>query len=286
MNRLSDLIKSSKSDKLVKGQWFNIRWIPDLATGEKLNIGVIFKTQNQIHFQVLSYFDRIKCLYGEQGARQATLVVSIVNESLRLKRSNSPIAQIIYEGGGYAQGSSVDEIVSSLFDQTVPLQKKIREVVGTERFNSVTLDKLYESIVGELKIKAALDFNRFVPSNSSIELKQDNQRLYVPFRDGRHLIGGLASCVYSNTQTIELNLLKAARDVESAFKLGKGTKPAVFILKPGDELNKLKQEQVISIENTLDRFDWHMTKHGLVVRSHTEVAGLADEVIDWASDAA
>lgn len=286
MDKLNELIQTSNSDNLIKGKWFNIRWVPDLATGEKLNIGVVFKTQERIYFQVLSYFERIKCLYGEQGVHQASLVASIVVESLRLNSANPPIEQIIYEGGGYAQGSSIDEVVSSLFNQTVPLQKKIRETASTERFNSITVDKLYDCIVDELKTKAALDFNRIVPPNSSIELQSDNQKLYVPFRDGRQLIGGLASTVYSNVQTIELNLLKAARDVESALKLGKGTKPAVFILKPGSELSKLKKEQVISIENTLDRFDWHMTKHGLVVRSHTEIHGLADEVLDWAGIAA
>ncbi len=173
----------------------------------------------------------------------------------------------------------------SLFEQTVPLQKKIRVPGNTKRFNSVNTDKLYTCLVDELKIKAALQFEEFVPADSSIFIEDDlgAHELFVPFRDNKNLVGGLASTVYSNVQRIELNLLKAARDVESAVKLGKGNKASVFILMPGDEVEKLNKEQIISIENTLDKFDWHMNKQGISVGGHTSVSGLADEICSWAN---
>lgn len=285
MNNLEKLLGQSTEKNLVKGEWFNIRWTPDLATGEKLNIGVGFVEGGRVHSRLLSYFERIKCLYGERGIYHAELVTSIVGESLRQNSKASPIPQISYNNSGYAQGFSVDEILTSLFEQTVPLQKKIRVPSNTKRFNSINTDKLYTCLVDELKVKAALQFEEFVPADSSLFINDSlgSHELFVPFRDNKTLVGGLASSVYSNVQRIELNLLKAARDVEAAIKLGKGNKASVFILKPGDEIDKLSSEQIISIENTLDKFDWHMNKQGISVGSHTSVSGLAEEICSWAN---
>ncbi|AYO04206.1 hypothetical protein ACPSLY_07000 [Vibrio parahaemolyticus] len=285
MNNLEKLLGQNTERSLVKGEWFNIRWTPDIATGEKLNIGVGFVENGRVHSRLLSYFERVKCLYGERGIYHAELVTSIVGESLRQNKKSSPIPQITYDNSGYAQGFSVDEVLSSLFEQTVPLQKKIRVSSNAKRFNSVNTDKLYTCLVDELKIKAALQFEEFVPADSSIFIEDNlgSHELFVPFRDNKNLVGGLASTVYSNVQRIELNLLKAARDVESAVKLGKGNKASVFILMPGDEVEKLDKEQVISIENTLDKFDWHMNKQGISVGGHTSVSGLADEICSWAN---
>lgn len=124
MNNLEKLLGQNTERSLVKGEWFNIRWTPDIATGEKLNIGVGFVENGRVHSRLLSYFERVKCLYGERGIYHAELVTSIVGESLRQNKKSSPIPQITYDNSGYAQGFSVDEVLSSLFEQTVPLQKK------------------------------------------------------------------------------------------------------------------------------------------------------------------
>ncbi|WP_439836022.1 hypothetical protein [Aeromonas caviae] len=88
MNNLEKLLGQSTDRNLVKGEWFNIRWTPDLATGEKLNIGVGFVEQGRVHSRLLSYFERVKCLYGERGIYHAELVTSIVGESLRQNKKH------------------------------------------------------------------------------------------------------------------------------------------------------------------------------------------------------
>ncbi|GJA11963.1 hypothetical protein KAM334_32740 [Aeromonas caviae] len=52
---------------------------------------------------------------------------------------------------------------------------------------------------------------------------------------------------------------------------------------PGDEVESLNNEQVISIENALDKFNWHMNKQGISVGGHTSISGLADEICSWAN---
>lgn len=285
MDALKNLLSQNNSSITVKGEWFSIRWTPDVAAGEIINIGVAFVENGRVHSRLLNYFERIECLYGDRGIYHAELVISIVAESLKKNNKDSPIPQISYQNRGYAQGSSIDEVLSSLFKQTVPIAKKIRITNSKERFNSLSTDKLYIKLLDELKILSGLDFERFTPPNSSIRIQDStgSHDLFIPFRDEIKLVGGLASTVYSNPATIELNLLKAARDVESAIRLGFGKKPAVFLLKPGDELDKLESEQIISIENVLDKFDWHMTKQKITIGSHTTISGLAQEITEWAA---
>jgi hypothetical protein len=288
MRELEKLLGQQTQKNLVKGEWFNIRWSPDLATGEKLNIGVGFIEGERVHSRLLSYFERVRCLYGDRGIYHAELVTSIVGESLRQNRKLSPIPQISYDKSGYAQGLSIDEILTSLFEQTVPLQNKIRTTSSSKRFHSINTDKLYTCLVDELKVKAALQFEEFVPQDSSLIIRDDSgsQELFIPFRDNKNLVGGLASTVYSNVQRVELNLLKAARDVEAAIKLGKGNNASIFILKPGNDIETLEREQIDSIESALDKFDWYMNKQGIAVGSHTTISGLADEICSWANVAA
>jgi hypothetical protein len=283
MDALEKLLRTQQEASLIRGEWFVVRWTPDIATGETLNIGVGFVEAGRTHFRLLDYFERISCFYGERAIYQAELVTTIVGESLRQNVAQSPIAQVIYQPKGYAQGLSINEILSNLFEHTVSLAKKVKEQKSKDRFSGITTEKLYTCLVDELKKIAGIDYEQFTPPNSSISYDDvsGSHELYIPFRDGASLLGGLASTVYSNVSTIELNLLKAARDVETALKLGKGKRPCVFLLKPGSQIDTLKPEQVSSIESILDKFDWHMTKQGIAVGSHMEISGLAQEIFEW-----
>jgi len=281
MESLEKLLNQESNTPSVKGEWFSICWKPDAGTQDLLTIGVGFVENGRVHSRVLDYFERIKCLYADKGVYHAELVTSIVKESLRQNVKTAPIPQITYTQKGFAQGFTIEEVVSSLFEQTVALAKKIRQRdKSKERFSSINTEKLYTCLLDELKVISGIEYDNFTPPDSSIVVGQ--HELFIPFRDGKNLVGGLASAVYSNTSTIELSLLKAARDVEAAVKLGKGKNSSIFILKPGNELNKVSQEQTILIDNIMDKFDWHMKKQGIKVGSHTTFNGLAEEIYDWA----
>lgn len=285
MDSLEELLNQELTTPSVKGEWFSICWAPDQATQDLLTIGVGFVENGRVHSRVLNYFERIKCFYGEKSVYHVELITSIVKESLRQNNKDAPIPQISYVKKGFAQGNTLEEILDSLYSQTVALAKKVRENSNKKsRFASINTDKLYTCLLDELKIISGLEYDRFTPAESSIIVndKSGQHELFVPFRDGFELVGGLASAVYANTSTIELSLLKAARDVDAAMKLGKGTNSSIFILKPGDELNKLPPAQTTLIENVMDKFDWHMTKQGIKVESHTSYSGLAEEIYKWA----
>lgn len=83
---------------------------------------------------------------------------------------------------------------------------------------------------------------------------------------------------------MELNLLSAAVEVESAKGLKRVNKPALFILKADDEqLSMLDNDKADRIDGLLERFDWMMNKQGIQVRSHVTNSGLAEEIGQWAA---
>ncbi|OQX34043.1 MAG: hypothetical protein B0D91_13170 [Oceanospirillales bacterium LUC14_002_19_P2] len=286
METLSQLLQANPSSASVTGEWFCISWLPDLATGERLNIGVAFQTEERLYCKMLDYFERLKCLYGEGAIYHVQLISDVINEMVGRNQTDALFPQVMFERKGFAQGEAVTEILSGLYDDTVTLATRIRK--KRERvFNSISNATLYTSLVDELKHRAGLDFNRFVPSSPTIAIDDDNgsRSLYVPFRTESNCIGGLASAVYASSTTVELNLLKAARDVETAQRIRGGDNPSVFILKPGDELKHLPREQADQIEDKLDKFDWYMSQQGIYLGSHVEVGGLAEEIQHWANAA-
>lgn len=282
MKALEELLHENEADAPVKGEWFNIRWIPDFSTGERLNVGVGFISEGRVYTRLLNYFERIKCLYSSDAIYHIQFLSDIIKECTDNNIFESPTSQIIYDQKGYAQGASIDEVLSNLFDQTITLARKVREP-KKRAFASISNDKLYTCLIDELKTIAGLSYESFVPENPSLIIDDGNSKhnLYIPFRNNNETLGGLASTVYSNAMTIELNLLIAARDVETALKLNKGKNAYVFILKPSDELNNLPEEQVNLIETKLDKFDWYMGKQEIKVSSHVTIPGLAEEIYNW-----
>lgn len=43
MINFDSILSEHSHQPVVKGEWFTIQWCPDIATGEKLNIGICFK---------------------------------------------------------------------------------------------------------------------------------------------------------------------------------------------------------------------------------------------------
>ncbi len=283
MNLFNSIINNPLNSELTTGEWFCIKWKPDPVIGEQLNIGVAVRINGKLHSRILNYFERIRCLYDEAGVTQVEIITSIATEVISKNNITNSIDQITFEKKGFCQGLNVNDILDSLYAETVPLAKKIRVRAPKEKFSSISTEKVYISLINELKLISGLGYENIAPKEPSIYVGEEGakQKLFLPFRDGADLIGGLASAVYSDPTKIELNILKAARDVESARRFRNAKKPAIFILTPDDRINTLGTQKVDSINTILDTFSWHMNKHGVTVGSHTEINGLAEEIAKW-----
>lgn len=124
-SRLRNKTMSSPASSQVHGQWFNIRFTPDLGTGERLNIGVgLIDVHGGIQTRMLSNFERLRRLYdGRVDLDGLHFLIETLDSYWRNKGhpSTSPIANISFSDLKYASGSSVAEILDDLYTETVLL---------------------------------------------------------------------------------------------------------------------------------------------------------------------
>lgn len=109
----------------LQGQWLNIRLIPDLNTGEVLNLGVGLRIDGQVYAKLLSDFSRLRGLYGERFDPEA---LDVLIELTRLQVTlgdwppRSPSPNIVFSAPKYAAGDSVEAILDDLYAVTVSLE--------------------------------------------------------------------------------------------------------------------------------------------------------------------
>ncbi len=281
MDKLNQLLSEKQKQPNVSGQWFAIQWTPDIATAERLNIGVGFIDQGgEISISLLDYFDRIACLYSKDMVFQLSLACDVSRELILKKKISDGYLtpQIRCRTGGFAQGRSASEVLSTLYNSIIPLGNKFK-ATRNKNFTSTSRDALYNSLKNTLKMNLDMDFNYHVPENPYQEISDESRKqlVYLPFRknDG---IATLVSADYSDPQRVKCNIYDGYRDIDVAFQKLKSKSKAIFVLLPDDSL---KLEHKNSIENELDQFVWFMNKHNVFVESHVTPTNLADEISTW-----
>lgn len=281
MDILNKLLSEKQKQPNVSGQWFAIQWTPDIATAERLNIGVGFVEQSgEISVSLLDYFERIACLYSKDMIFQLSLACDVSRELIFKRKIHDGYLtpQIRCRIGGFAQGKNTAEILSTLYKSIVPLGIK-HNTPRSKNFTSTSRDALYNGLRNTLKINLEMDFHYHVPENPYQEILDGSRKqvVYLPFRkdDG---IATLVSADYSDPQRVKCNIYDGYRDIDIAFQHLKSKSKAIFVLLPDDSL---KPEHKNSIENSLDQFIWFMNKHNVFVESHITPTNLADEISTW-----
>ena len=110
----------------VRAKWFNIRYIPDLATGEVLNIGVgLIDASGRVHAKLLTDFARLHCLYGARlDPEGLQFFMDLLRESLSWPDVPpcSPSPNFVFSELKYAAGDSVEAILNDFYAMTVSLE--------------------------------------------------------------------------------------------------------------------------------------------------------------------
>lgn len=282
MDMLKELLENKNKQSNVSGSWFSIQWTPDLYTNEKLNVGVGFlDSTGEISVQLLDYYERINCLYGNENINFQLEVACNISRELILKSGidNKNITpQITCEMNGFAQGKSVEEVLSQLYKTVVTLGKKVRKR-SAPNFQSKSRDVVYNSIKEQLKMNLALEYSKYVPVNPFVDVQSgsDSHKAYLPYRNDSG-VGTLASAFYSDKQRVKCNLYDGFWDLDVYAQGDTSKKNSIFILLPDQTL---KESSKISIENEIDKFTWFMQSHKIHVGSHVDPMSLADEISEW-----
>lgn len=283
MINFESLINEVSDKPETSGEWFAIQWNPDLATGEKLNIGVCYRDNTgSSYVQVLDYFDRINCLYSQSAVLHLRLACEVAKEAVMLNQhiETTYISGISFVSKGFAQGKSPDDVLSSLFANVVPLA--VRKSKAKERaYYPISRERLYNIMDDHLK--NTLDYEEYFGMVQPTPVKRVNlgsqiQSLFVPYTAGRS-IGTIASAAYADENTAKCHLYDAQRDISLALgNFQEYNAGAMFILSPNNDLKVEKRDQV---DLEIDKFCWYLKTLSVYTEVDSEPLLLADKAAYW-----
>jgi hypothetical protein len=271
LDTLFDTSKSSPEKPAVMGKWFEIQLIPDLVSGELLNIGVGFvrARTKAFSFRLLASPAALACLYGPEAREQFGFLLDVTRQALAAHGPSAQIGPQIRLGTfKHAQGESVDAIIDNLYQTMVTLSRRPDEQLEyqAERHPARSTESL------RLKIRNA--FRKNDPKGFTNYWRDEPVRIPVDQRN--HLIGmqiwqeqglfnprcfgAIVSACYRNPHYRSSNLNGAYHDLTlaRAFMADSKSKGGVFILRPEDD------PEIERIDNEIDNVAWALREKFMI----------------------
>lgn len=284
-------------DAATTGEWFPIRIMPDLATGELLNVGVVFVDQTgQRHFRLIENARPFRCLYGATGQENYSFLLQVLREHLqRADALISPSPHIILGKRAYAAGESCDEVVNRLFGAMVALRcdEATHDVYEKASVNTETARR---NVFKAMKAKAPAQFERLVrnapvrlednrgnPLILDLPLWNDQPDMYSGHgpRFGTIVSAHYRDKVYrgSSLNGGSLGLLTAA------MILGEqGGRGSLLILRPADGTEGYDRKMLNLIENDIDTATFALQgRKDLRICVDTDYGRLAEAALELAN---
>lgn len=252
----------------IEGQWFTIRLIPDLVAGEIFNVGVAFLDSNaKLHFQIIPTARPFKCLFGDAGLDNFGFLLNVIRKRLTDNIIEStPSPHIVFTEPTYASGTTVDEIISSLYHTMVNLQCDDIDDGG------VLLDKqplgtevLRKSIMGRVKKNMPMIYEQiFQKEPIHIEDPTTKSSFYLDmpiwnkrgnlFNDAPTCFGTIISTAYKTKIHRGFYLEHGCTQIRNTCEIvGKKSKAGFIIFRAPPDTKGFTESLNAQIDNELDR---------------------------------
>jgi len=276
-----DLLELAYSPQFrpVEGVWQSIQLRPDFATGELLNIGVLFSEGEKKTARLLKSFDKFSGLYGEAAEDELRFVIRALEASLSQNHSETNIPSVEFTSPKLARGESSEAIVDRLFSSVVSLsgagympRKKKQGFFN----NTYARDEVFRRV----RTQAGVIAERIIASGDDLFFR-DGPRLLaldIPLRCGPQL-GTVVSAGFSSSDSVERALLRAFFDLATAMAISKTGIGEVFVYRPDGVLTTEKQRRV---DNVIDISEWKLSKLGVHLDVSNSPDKLAQDILSWA----
>ena len=265
----------------VRGQWFNIRFTPDLAGGELFNIGVGYldAERQTVQARLIENLEAFRTLFGEAFEEEIRFSLDVVRSAFGQKLLDSPIGSVVFGERRFAAGESVQEVLARLFSATVSFSEaKLQPFAKRESAHGNPAAR--KAVFDVIRLKADLRADRII-AGDPIYLARDGAKIYpldIPLRSDRHL-GSVVSGAYRTKQPLENNLLRASLDLETAARIFKQDKLGYFVLRQEAEGTGFPVDR--SFDEVIDTVGWKLHKHGIHVGVEDTPERLADDILNW-----
>lgn len=274
-----------------EGAWATIELQPDPFARQRYTVGVaVTDAKGAFSFRLLDDLAKFECLYGrEDVAELRSMLEAAEHGLLRARKEQASLHDVQFESAAVllgdlwpTAGASIDAVLSRLFLDVVPFipreERKARDFV--------TLDNtaVRRMVDDELKRIAGIAFERIhAEPQRAFRDQVTGEVHWLEFNlEPPGKAGNVISAVYKTPTNVELNFLRASRDLATYAKV-KGLQDqelALFVLTPApDAISAAEFER---LENILGEQSWNLEKQGFVVSTHSSPAPLARDVWDWA----
>ncbi len=261
------------------GMAFNIRVIPDLFTGEQLNIGVaVIAADGRRLVRVIHEPGRLSYLYGEDNAKTIVFLAGLAASAFE-QGQPSPSPNLIFEEPTPFFNLDAETALSEFFRDQVTVAIPLRE--EKQKPTHIKTEALRAQVYQLLRQKSPnLEQDHLIPSQpiTQVETARGLRKVRVPLTP-KNGAGGIESADYS-PQTIKTHLLDALLDLEFAAKAKGLKKLGLFIARPGSA----SPAALLAIDNAIDYVVWRAPENCRISMENS-AERLTEEIIDWAQAA-
>lgn len=282
------------SAPVISGRWAALRLQLDRATGELVNVGVLFRPEGgaSARFKLLGNVAGLRSMYGPDGAASAAFAIDQA-AALLAQGMALPAGWSISAGPElHASGASTAAVVADLYQRVVPLarhepgeddrldsddhrlstgrlRRRVREIIR-QRFNTQATPSFWHD--SPVRVATAdghplsLDLQVWTESGTAV---------------------GAFACITSAWYTSKFHRdsylnngyrsLHEARQVSGAARSTAG----MYVLRPMND-SRFSEDQLRTIDNELDSMHWLLGRVGVDVHTYDNEASLAEGVLNLA----
>lgn len=274
-----------------EGVWATIELQPDPFARQKFTVGVaVANLDGAFTFRLLDDLIKFECLYGRDDVAAIRSLIEMAEQTLlRAQKEKIALRDVQFEADAVflsdlwpTAGASADAVLSRLYADVVPFlprdERKAREFVTLD---NAAVRRLVDD---ELKRIAGIQFESISvePQRAMLD-RTTGESHWLEFNlEPPGKAGNVISAVYKTPDRIELNFLRASRDLVTYARLKHlNAQLAVFVMTPSKE--SMPVADFDRVENIVGEQSWSLEQQGFVVASHDSAVPLAQDVWDWAS---
>jgi len=284
----SHIINVPKAE--FEGLWASVELQPDIFVQQRFTIGVVVGyPDGGFTFRLISDSTKFDCVYGKKSAALLRpLIESAEHTLMRASRDKHALGSVTFDTTCLSiskpwptSGKSPEQTLARLFSDVVTMEpskeKQTRDftTLDTEQVRHIVQQEL-KRISGTLYEKIVVPPSHLIPTSDGI----GSHVLDFNLRPSNGA-GSILSAVYKTPGTVELNLLRASRDLSTYRAFRKVDNLALFIMTG-------KREQFEAVEfsrlhDMIDEQSWCLENQGFRVVTFDEPLPIAESILEWAT---
>ena len=273
-----------------EGLWSTVELQPDIFVPQSFTIGVVVGSpEGGLAFRLLTDASKFDCVYGKKvTAMLRPILKSAEYTLLRSAQNKITLADINFESTSLSlsqpwptSGKNLEQTLARLFADVVAMEPTTEKL--NRNFVSLDTEQVRRLVDIELKKIAGTRFERIVVDPQHFIQAENGSGSHIVDFNLRTLIGAgsVLSAVYKTPGTVELNLLRASRDLATYGKIRKVDKLSIFVMTGKRE--QYESAEYAHLSDLIDEQSWCLERQGFQIVSFDEPLPIARSILEWAS---